>query len=83
MLNTLSLAGLIPAIKVNNAGDAVPISKALMAGAAGGEFTFRSDAAEEAIRLVHQELPDILLGAGTVLTCDQPTAPSGPARAIS
>ena len=72
MLNTLSLAGLIPAIKVNNAGDAVPISKALMAGGLPvAEFTFRSDAAEEAIRLVHQELPDILLGAGTVLTCDQ------------
>ena len=35
------------------------------------EITFRTAAAEEAIRLVHQELPEVLLGAGTVLTPEQ------------
>ncbi|MBE5787160.1 MAG: bifunctional 4-hydroxy-2-oxoglutarate aldolase/2-dehydro-3-deoxy-phosphogluconate aldolase [Clostridiales bacterium] len=72
MLKQLSLAGLVPVIKVKKAEDAVPLCRALKNGGLPvAEITFRTDAAEEAIRLVHQALPDVLLGAGTVLTCDQ------------
>lgn len=72
MLSKLSLAGLVPVIKVKNAEDAVPLCTALKNGGLPvAEITFRTDAAEEAIRLVHQALPDVLLGAGTVLTTDQ------------
>ncbi len=72
MLERLSLAGLVPVIKVKNAADAVPLCRALKNGGLPvAEITFRTDAAEEAIRLVHEALPDVLLGAGTVLTIDQ------------
>ena len=72
MIQKLSLAGIIPVIKVNDADDAVPLCKALAAGGLPvAEITFRTDAAEESIRRVHQELPDVMLGAGTVLTTEQ------------
>lgn len=72
MLKQLSLAGLVPVIKVKHAEDAVPLCKALKDGGLPvAEITFRTDAAEEAIRLVHEALPEVLLGAGTVLTCEQ------------
>lgn len=72
MFKQLSLAGIVPVIKVKNAQDAVPLCKALSDGGLPvAEITFRTDAAEEAIGLVHDALPDVLLGAGTVLTCEQ------------
>ena len=72
MLEKLSLAGIVPVIKVEDAADAVPLCKALADGGLPvAEITFRSDAAEEAIRRVHEELPEVILGAGTVLTKDQ------------
>lgn len=72
MIERLSLAGLVPVIKVEDAADAVPLCKALSDGGLPvAEITFRSDAAEEAIRRVHQELPNVILGAGTVLTPGQ------------
>lgn len=72
MIEQLSLAGLVPVIKVEEAADAAPLCKALSDGGLPvAEITFRSDAAEEAIRRVHAELPEVILGAGTVLTKEQ------------
>ena len=72
MLDQLALAGLIPVIKIERAEDAVPLCRALAKGGLpAAEITFRTPAAEEAIRRVHEELPDVLLGAGTVLTAEQ------------
>lgn len=72
MLDQLAMAGLVPVIKIDRAQDAVPLCEALKNGGLPvAEITFRTAAAEEAIRLVHRELPDMLLGAGTVLTCEQ------------
>lgn len=72
MIEKLSMAGIVPVIKVESADDAVPLCRALSDGGLPvAEITFRSDAAEEAIRRVHRELPDVILGAGTVLTCEQ------------
>ena len=72
MIEKLSLAGIVPVIKVEDAADAVPLCKALADGGLPvAEITFRSDAAEEAIKRVHAELPDVILGAGTVLTTEQ------------
>ena len=72
MIQKLSLAGLVPVIKVENVEDAVPLCKALSDGGLPvAEITFRSDAAEESIRRVHNELPHVILGAGTVLTTEQ------------
>lgn len=72
MLDQLALAGLIPIIKVQDAQDAPPLCKALMDGGLPvAEITFRTAAAEEAIKLVNAQYSDILLGAGTVLTTNQ------------
>lgn len=71
-LEKLSLAGLVPVIAVNDAADAVPLCKALSDGGLPvAEITFRTAAAEEAIRRVHEELPHVMLCAGTVLTTEQ------------
>ena len=72
ILEKLSLAGLVPVIKVDDAADAVPLCRALAEGGLPvAEITFRTAAAEEAIRLVHEQLPEVILCAGTVLTTDQ------------
>ncbi len=71
-LAQLSLAGLVPVIAIDDAADAVPLCKALSDGGLPvAEITFRTAAAEESIRRVHEALPNVLLCAGTVLTTDQ------------
>ncbi len=71
-LEKLSLAGLVPVIAINDAEDAVPLCKALSDGGLPvAEITFRTAAAEESIRRVHEALPNVLLCAGTVLTTEQ------------
>ena len=72
VLEKLSLAGLVPVIAINDAQDAVPLCQALAKGGLPvAEITFRTAAAEEAIHLVHENLPEVILCAGTVLTTDQ------------
>lgn len=64
--------GIIPVIVIDDAKDAVPLAKALCEGGLpAAEITFRTSAAAEAIRRIKAELPDMLLGAGTVLTKEQ------------
>ena len=71
-LEKLSLAGLVPVIAIDDADDAVPLCKALADGGLPvAEITFRTAAAEESIRRVHEELPHVALCAGTVLTTEQ------------
>lgn len=63
---------LIPVIKLNTPEEAAPMAKALVSGGLPiAEVTFRTDAAEEAIKIMHRDYPEILLGAGTVTTLDQ------------
>ena len=64
--------GIIPVIAFNDVDEAIPLCKALMdGGLPAAEVTCRTACAEECIRKIHEELPDMLLGAGTVLTKDQ------------
>ena len=64
--------GIIPVVVINDAKDAAPLAKALCEGGLPvAEVTFRTDAAEEAIRLMAEACPDMLVGAGTVLTTEQ------------
>ena len=64
--------GIIPVIAINDADKAVPLAKALVAGGLpAAEVTFRTEAAEEAIRRIVAEVPEMLVGAGTVLTKEQ------------
>ena len=64
--------GIIPVIAFNSVDEAVPLCKALVAGGLpAAEVTFRTACAEECIKKIHDEVPEMLLGAGTVLTVDQ------------
>ena len=63
---------LIPVIKLDSPDQAIPMAKALLAGGLPiAEVTFRTDAAEESIRIINEKYPEIFLGAGTVTTVDQ------------
>jgi 2-dehydro-3-deoxyphosphogluconate aldolase/(4S)-4-hydroxy-2-oxoglutarate aldolase len=58
----------IPVVVIEDAGDAVPLAHALLAGGVTTiEVTLRTDAALEAVRRIAAEVPDICLGVGTVL----------------
>ena len=64
--------GIVPVIAIDDAKKAVPLAKALVRGGLpAAEVTFRTAAAEEAIRRIIAEVPEMLVGAGTVLTKDQ------------
>lgn len=72
VLKKLSAIGIVPVIKIDDVEKAVPLAKALVAGGIPcAEVTFRTDAAEEAIRRIATEVPEMLVGAGTVLTPEQ------------
>ncbi len=72
VLNTIHELGIVPVVKIDNATDAVPLANALKAGGLPiAEITFRTEAAEQAIRNIVKEVPDMLVGAGTVLTTEQ------------
>ena len=64
--------GVVPVVVLNDAKDAEPLADALVKGGLPcAEVTFRTDAAEESIRIMAQKYPDMLVGAGTVLTVEQ------------
>ena len=64
--------GLIPVVVLDDAKDAKPLAEALCEGGLPcAEVTFRTDAAQDGIRIISEEYPDMLVGAGTVLTIDQ------------
>ena len=72
LIKEISSAGIVPVVKIDNAGDAVNLAAALRNGGMNcAEITFRTDAAEEAIRLIAGKYPDMLIAAGTVLTPKQ------------
>jgi 2-dehydro-3-deoxyphosphogluconate aldolase/(4S)-4-hydroxy-2-oxoglutarate aldolase len=69
ILEDLGKIGIIPVIKIDDPDKAVPLAQALIKGGIPcAEVTFRTAQGEEAIRRISAEVPQILLGAGTVLT---------------
>ena len=72
VLEKIQKLGIVPVVVLNDAKDASPLAKALCEGGLPcAEVTFRTEAAEEAIKIMSQEFPEMLVGAGTVLTTDQ------------
>lgn len=64
--------GIVPVVAIDDAARAVPLARALLAGGLPAmEITFRTAAGEEAMRAVIREVPEMLVGAGTVTTRDQ------------
>ena len=71
-LEKLSQFGIVPVVVLDDAKDAAPLAKALCdGGLACAEVTFRTAAAEESIRIMATEHPEMVVGAGTVLTTEQ------------
>lgn len=72
ILDQLKKIGIVPVVVLDDAKDAAPLAKALCEGGLPcAEVTFRTAAAEEAIRIMATNYPDMLVGAGTVLTTEQ------------
>ena len=64
--------GVVPVVVLKDTKDAIPLAEALIGGGLPcAEVTFRTDAAEESIRLISEKYPEMLVGAGTVLTIEQ------------
>ena len=69
IIKELSRIGIVPVIKIDNAADAKPLAKALIDGGLPcAEVTFRTSCAKEAIATIAKEYPEMIVGAGTVLT---------------
>ncbi|AYG83215.1 KHG/KDPG aldolase [Streptomyces hundungensis] len=67
--SVLDLAPVVPVVVIDDAADAVPLARALVAGGLTAiEVTLRTPAALDAIRAIAAEVPDAVVGAGTVLT---------------
>lgn len=72
ILDKISAIGIVPVVKIDNAGDAANLAKALLSGGLPCmEVTFRTPAAKESIKIISGSFPEMLVGAGTVLTIGQ------------
>lgn len=72
VMKELSRIGIVPVIAINDAADAVPLAKALIEGGLPcAEVTFRTAAAADAIKAMSEAYPEMVVGAGTVLTTEQ------------
>ena len=72
VLEKIQKIGIVPVVVLNDAKDAAPLAKALCDGGLPcAEVTFRTEAAEESIRIMAEQFPQMLVGAGTVLTTEQ------------
>jgi len=72
ILKKIGELGIVPVVKIEKAEDALPLGKALIDGDLPiAEITFRTSAAEESIKSLTRELPNLLVGAGTVLSVEQ------------
>ena len=72
VIKALGEYGIVPVVVLNDAKDAEPLAKDLCEGGLKcAEVTFRTAAAEESIKIMAEKFPDMLVGAGTVLTTEQ------------
>ena len=72
IMNRLIMAGIVPVVVIDDAKDAVPVAEAMLAGGINVmEITFRTAAAPDAIKAVVDNCPDMLVGAGTVITLER------------
>ena len=72
ILEEIQKIGIVPVVVLEDAKDAEPLGRALVEGGLPcAEVTFRTAAAEEAIRIMSEKYPEMLIGAGTVLTTEQ------------
>ncbi len=72
LIERIQQIGIIPVIAIPDVKYALPLAEALLAGGLPcAEITFRTAAAAESIRQIKQKFPELMVGAGTVLTTAQ------------
>ena len=72
VLARLGKAGVVPVVELDGCEVALPLARALMAGRLPvAEITFRSEAAADSIQILREQVPQMLVGAGTVLNVEQ------------
>lgn len=72
ILTKIGNLGIVPVVVLDDAKDAEPLARALCEGGLPcAEVTFRTAAAADTIRIISEKFPDMLIGAGTVLTTEQ------------
>ncbi len=72
VLKQIGEIGIVPVVVLNRAQDAKGLAESLLRGGLPcAEITFRTDAAEESIRTIAKDFPELLVGAGTVLSIEQ------------
>lgn len=72
ILKQIESLKLLPVIKLDSSENAAPLAEALIAGGLpAAEVTFRTDAAEDSIKIMTQKYPEMLTGAGTITSVDQ------------
>ncbi len=72
ILETIKKIGIVPVIAIDDVSKALPLAKALCDGGLPcAEVTFRTAAAAEAIQIMSKNFPQMLIGAGTILTTQQ------------
>lgn len=72
VLEKIREIGIVPVVVLDNIKDTEPLAKSLCEGGlCCAEITFRTEAAEDSIRIIKEKFPEILVGAGTILTTDQ------------
>lgn len=72
VINQIGKIGIVPVIAISDIDKAVPLADALADGGVPcAEITFRTDEGEKCIRRIATQVPDILVGAGTVLSIEQ------------
>ncbi len=72
IVDTLTKIGIVPVVQIGRAESAVQLADALIAGGVNcAEITFRTEAAEDSIRMIAQAKQNMIVGAGTVLAVEQ------------
>lgn len=72
VIDKIRKAGIVPVVVMEDKKDAAPLAEALLEGGIScAEITFRTPAAAEAIQFMSEKFPELLVGAGTVLTTEQ------------
>ena len=70
-IDQVAACGVVPVVVLDDAAQAVPTAKALLAGGINAmEITFRTAAAKESIARVAKEVPEMIVGAGTVVNLE-------------
>lgn len=72
LADKVAAAGVVAVLVIDEAGDAVPLARALLSGGVDVmELTLRTPAALDALRCIRREVPEMTAGIGTILTVDQ------------